>query len=186
MQERLDRIGARVAAVSDRQDIIYRFKVVDNKELNAFALPGGFLYVHNSLMRSANDDELACVLAHEIGHVAARHSVKRLQSVLGYQLLSGIVFGVAGRAALHQAMDVVHELISLGYSRKDELAADDLAVRYSSRAGFNPMGMATFLEKLKGAASAGVPMPAFLSSHPAIDERIARVKAQISSGTALP
>ena len=90
MQMRLDRIGNRIAAVSDRQDLTYTFRVVEDKELNAFAIPGGFVYVNSALMNLATDDELAGVVAHEIGHVAARHSVKRLQTALGYQIVMGI------------------------------------------------------------------------------------------------
>ena len=75
--------GKKVSVSSDRLDLAYQFKIIKDKELNAFAIPGGFIYVNSGLLEAANNDELACVLAHEIGHVAARHSVKKLQAVLG-------------------------------------------------------------------------------------------------------
>ena len=181
MTARLERIGSRVAAYSDRQDITYHFKVIKNKEMNAFAVPGGFIYVHSALMNAVSDDELACVLGHEIGHLAARHGVKRLQAVLGYQLIMSIALGVGGKETMSQAMDVVFNLASLGYSRKDETLADKLAVRYSKRAGFNPYAMITFFNKLKKEETKnGTGKLVFLSSHPALDERIKNVQQELA------
>lgn len=182
MQYRLDSIGTRVAGVSDRLDLVYYFRVVRDKEFNAFAIPGGFIYVNSGLMNKATDDELACVLAHEIGHVAARHSVKKLQAALGYQIILGIALGVSGKQELERVADTVFNLGSLGYSRKDELLADKLAVRYAKGAGFNPYGMVTFFEKLKKEAEEKGPKLRieFLSSHPNIEERIKRVKQEIA------
>ncbi len=181
MDERLQRIGEKVAAASDRQDLEYHFKVIENKELNAFTTPGGFIYVNSGLMERANDDELACVLAHEIGHVAARHTVKKMQTAMGYSILMGIASGVNTQQSMLQAVDIVFNLASLGYGRKDEELADKLAVRYARRSGFSPYGMVTFFQKLKKDADrSGRQAPlVFLSSHPAIDERIKNVEKEI-------
>ena len=181
-QRRLDSIAKRVANVSDRLDLEYHFGIVKDKEFNAFAIPGGFIYVNSGLMDAATDDELACVIAHEIGHVAARHSVKQLQTTLGYQIVIGIALGISGQQTMGKAMDIVYNLISLGYSRKDELLADKLAVRYAKRSGFNPYGMVTFFEKLKKESASGPTHynPVFLSSHPAIDQRIINVENEIA------
>ena len=183
MQMRLNRIGDRIAAVSDRQDLVYTFKVVQDKELNAFAIPGGFIYVHSALMDIATDDELAGVLAHEIGHVAARHSVKRLQTALGYQIVMGIALGLSGQQDIGQALDIVFNLTTLGYGRKDEFLADKLAVRYSRLAGFDPNGIVTFFEKLMKVSEEGGKgrVPDFLSSHPQMQERIRQVKKEIET-----
>jgi predicted Zn-dependent protease len=181
-QYRLNDIGSKVAGFSDRQDLAYHFKIVKDKELNAFAIPGGFIYVNSGLMNVATDDELACVLAHEIGHIAARHSAKRLQTVMGYQIIMGIVLGVTGKQNIAQATDVVFELVNLGYSRKDEFLADRLAVRYAKRAGFNPYGMITFFEKLKNEAEkkgANFNL-VFLSSHPPLEKRIKNIENEIA------
>ncbi|MDD4879002.1 MAG: M48 family metalloprotease, partial [Candidatus Omnitrophica bacterium] len=75
MIERVNRIGLSIAKVSDRQDLTYYFKVLENKEVNARSTPGGYVYVDSGLIEKANDDGLAGVLAHEVGHIAARHSV---------------------------------------------------------------------------------------------------------------
>jgi predicted Zn-dependent protease len=181
MLRRVETIGNRVANFSDRQDLFYHFKVVKDKELNAFAIPGGFVYINSALVEAATDDELAGVIAHEIGHIAARHSVKQLQTVLGYQILIGIITGASGQASTSKALDVVFNLVNLGYSRKDELLADKLAVRYARRANYNPKAIITFFQKLqKDAETKGQNYRvAFLSSHPAIEERIANIEEQI-------
>src|SRR3989338_1349985 len=132
-QDRLDNIGIKVSGFSDRKDLTYYFRVIDNKEFNAFAIPGGFIYVNSGLMDHATDEELACVLAHEIGHIAARHSVKKLQANLGYQIILSIALGLSGKQEIERAADIVFNLSSLGYSRQDELLADKLSVRYAKR-----------------------------------------------------
>lgn len=181
LKARVESVGKRVAAHSDRQDVQYAFAVVENKELNAFAIPGGFVYVHSGLMEKANDNELAGVLAHEIGHVAARHSAKRLQAVLGYQLFMGVVSGKTG-TQVNKALDVVFNLIDMGYSRQDELLADKLAVRYSRKAGYSPYGLVSFfktLQKESAGKGSGFSIP-FLSSHPPVEQRIQHAEEQIA------
>jgi len=181
LQYRLDSIGTKLAAFSDRKDITYHFRIVNDKELNGFAIPGGFVYVNSALMAAANDEELAGVLAHEIGHIAARHSVKKLQSVMGYQIIMGIVLGSSSQGTMGQTLDIVFNLVNLGYSRQDEFLADKLAVRYTRRAGFSPLGIITFFAKLKAEAEKKGPglKLVFLSSHPPTEERIARVEKEI-------
>ena len=179
MQARLVFVGNRIAMVCDRQDLAYHFRIIDDKSLNAFALPGGFIYVHKGVMDAATDDELAAVLAHELGHVAARHSVKRLQANLGYQLLIGIAQGATGKQYVGDALTVVFDTVNLGYSRKDEYLADKLAVRYARRAGFNPFGLVSFFEKLEKEAR-GFNL-VFFSSHPPIKERIKNVREEIAT-----
>lgn len=180
MQERLERVAKRIAMVSDRKDLSYYFNIVDEKEFNAFAIPGGSVYINSGLMAAANDDELAAVVGHEVGHIAARHSVKRLQAVLGYQLLSSIALGVSGQQQVLQAVDVVFNVVTLGYSRKDEYLADKLGVKYALAAGFNPYGMITFFQKLKQEAKITSFNLVFLSSHPPVDERIKQAQNEIS------
>ncbi|MDD5120132.1 MAG: M48 family metallopeptidase [Candidatus Omnitrophica bacterium] len=181
MRERLERIAGRISAVSDRKDISYKFNIVENKEFNAFAIPGGIVYVHSGLLEEANDDELAAVLGHEVGHIAARHSVKRLQAVLGYQLITSIALGASGQKQVLQAVDVVFNVVVLGYSRKDEYLADKLGVKYAKAAGFNPQGMVTFFRKLeKEGGDTGINL-VFLSSHPPIEERIKQAEKEIAA-----
>lgn len=179
MQRRLDTIGARIAKASDRQDLAYHFQIVEDKDLNAFAIPGGYVYIHSALMQAANDDELAGVIAHEVGHIAARHSAKQIQALLGYQLVLGIISGATGQQnTINSALGIVSDLVNLGYSRKDEFLADKLAVRYARRAGYSPIGIITFFQKLqKTAEEKGGSTPiVFLSSHPPTDKRITQIE----------
>lgn len=182
IKNRLERIGRKVAASSDRQDIAYKFEVVDDKEMNAFAVPGGFIYVNKGLMDEATDDELACVVAHEVGHIAARHSVKQIQATLGYQIIANIALGGSGQSSILQATDIVFSLVNLGYSRQDEFLADKLAVKYAKRSGFDAQAMISFFGKLqKESEKSGASLkPVFLSSHPPIKDRIENIKAQIA------
>ena len=179
MQDRVNTIGSRLAMYSDRQDLHYHFAVVDDKELNAFAIPGGYVYINKGLMEQANDDELAGVMAHEIGHIAAKHSVKQLQGQLGLQLIMSIILGGSESAAnTEQALNVVSNLVNLGYSRSDEYLADKLAVRYTRRAGYSPIGIVTFFKKLEAQGGTAMHL-VFLSSHPATSERIKRVEQEM-------
>lgn len=183
MQYRLENIGNKVANFSDRRDLTYYFRIVKDKELNAFAIPGGFIYVNSGLMDIATDEELACVLAHEIGHIAARHSVKKLQASLGYQIIMSIALGISQNQTMGRAMDIVFNLVNLGYSRKDELLADRLAVKYAKKAGYNPSAMITFFEKLRQEEKKRGPNfnLVFLSSHPPIKERIKNIENEIKT-----
>lgn len=181
LEGRLDKIGKAIASVSDRQDLTYTFRIAQDKELNAFAMPGGFIYVNTGLMDKASDDELACVLAHEIGHVAARHSVKRMQAALGYGIIMSIITGVSGQQEIGRATDLIFNIGSLGYSRQDELFSDKLAVKYAKKSGYDPYGMVSFFEKLKEEEKkrGGQRIP-FLSSHPDLNQRIEKVKEEIA------
>jgi len=182
MQYRLTAITAKIAPASDRQDLAYYFRIVDDKDFNAFAIPGGYVYVNSGLVSASTDDELACVLAHEIGHIAAKHSVKKLQATFTYDLLMSIAVGLTGKQAVAQLVDIfVFNPVTLAYSRNDELLADKLSVRYAKRAGFNPYGMVTFFEKLKKENEKNPQLRIeILSSHPNLDERIRKVKEEIA------
>lgn len=181
MQSRLDSIGKKIAYASDRRDLNYKFGIIKDEQFNAFALPGGFIYVNSGLMNAASDDELAAVIAHEVGHIAARHSVKRMQANLGYQLLMNIALGKDGSQAVSQAVGITYNFIALGFSRQDEFLADKLAVKYSRAAGYNPYGMVTFFKKLEKDKKPGLEL-VFLSSHPPTKERIDRVEKEIALG----
>jgi predicted Zn-dependent protease len=179
--EYLGQIGQRVASVSDRQDLAYHFIILDEDDINAFTVPGGYIYVFRGLLDIADtDDELAGVLAHEVGHVAARHIIKKMQAQMGYEILLSLA--TRGRQEYQNVVrfaNVAFNLVMLGYSREDEYFADKLAVRYMKRAGFDPQAMINFLEKLKRQEKESP--PAFLSTHPGLDERIEHIKQEIVS-----
>lgn len=177
-----NRVGQRIARSSDRTDIVYHFMVLDHPDLNAFALPGGYIYVYSGLLDRVDETMLAAILAHEIGHVAAKHSVKKMQSALGANVLIGIV--AAGFGAKDQALadtiaglsGTVYDLLSRGYSREDELFADKLAVIYLRRAGYDPGAMVRVLELLDREKGPGGRVFEVLSTHPRMSERIRKAR----------
>jgi MAF protein len=181
IQKRVEDIGKKIVSVCDRKDIDYNFKVLDDEEVNAFSLPGGFVYVNKGLVdRVANDDELAGVLGHEIGHIVARHSIKKLQAVQGYSLLRALI-GVASKSAgVGNAADIAFSELMVGYSREDELLADQLGVRYLKLAGYDPNAMITFLEKLQEVNRRKPLTPMnYFKTHPYVPDRIRVVKQEL-------
>jgi predicted Zn-dependent protease len=186
--QRLDRVSARIAAVADRKDLSYRFSIVEmpeQDEPNAFALPGGPVYATRALFELAkSDDELAAVLAHEVGHVVAKHTVKRLQGVIGLQLLQILAAGTgAADARTHRGMDLAFASLMLEYSQTDELQADRLSAKYLRLAGYDPKAAVTFMERLRD-YTFKQPMRrhSYFRSHPYFSDRI-RLLRQESQGT---
>ncbi len=179
---RAQAIGQRLAKVSDRQDLPYQFGVIRDKSPNAFTLPGGTIYVHTGILERADDDELAGVIAHEIGHVAARHVAKHLQADLGFTVLLNVAQAAGVGSESARMADSLYELFSRGFSRQDELEADRLAIRYTSRAGYNPKGLITFFEKMLAEEPEGALQKAAVwqSTHPLTSERIAQAKKELA------
>ena len=182
-QTYMQRTGYAIAKVSDRPKLPYHFHIVDDPNLNAFSIPGGGVYVHMGLIEITNDDELACVLAHEIGHIATRHSIKHIQTEMGYRFLVDLAsaFGRVGQNA-RQISTVAFQLIQRGFSREDELEADILAIRYSYWAGYNPRALVTVLKKMKEEESREPSaLEQFLSTHPSLSERIVHAREELRS-----
>lgn len=180
-QGRLNRVAAKVSSASDRP-LKYEFHILDNKELNAVSLPGGIIYVNKGLFDRLNDDQLAFVLGHEVGHVAAKHAVKKIQANMAFQLIllaasSAVGDNQSGAAQALNASSQVYNLVSLGYSREDEYFADSLGVKYSKKAGYDPLAAISALEMLKvSEGSNSVKVPVYLRTHPYVDDRINRLK----------
>ena len=149
--EYINRVGQNIALHSDVK-VPVTIKVIDSDEVNAFALPGGFMFVNKGLILAAdNEDELAGVMAHELGHVAARHAMENngKSQLINYGMLAGIIFGgpIAGQV-LYNGGGLLQGLINLKFSRQAEEEADRLGVQYLYSAGYDPTGMATMFEKL--------------------------------------
>ncbi|HAJ57137.1 MAG TPA: septum formation protein Maf [Candidatus Omnitrophica bacterium] len=182
--ERLRRIGEKIASVCDRKELLYRFRIIeDEKEkdmVNAVSLPGGYVYVYKELMKVADsDDELAAVLGHEVAHIAARHSIKRLQAIWGYNILSVLAAGTRNPDFAHGAQAAYLSILS-GYSQEDELLADKLGARYTRRAGYDPGAMLSFLEKLRKRHKKEKPRAlSYFKTHPFISERIKVTKEEL-------
>ncbi|MCX7927654.1 MAG: Maf and M48 domain-containing protein [Candidatus Omnitrophica bacterium] len=181
IQEKVASIGKQIATVSDRKDVNYEFKVLEENEVNAVALPGGYVYVFKGLVEKiSNDDELAAVLAHEVGHIVARHSIKRLQAIMGYSLMRLLSIPLSENSEVLATSDAAFTTLLLGYSREDELLADQLGARYAKLAGYNPRGMISFLEKLQEDNRRKPPRPKnYLKTHPFTADRIRVVKQEL-------
>jgi predicted Zn-dependent protease len=170
---RVDAIGRRIARASDRKDITYSFKVVDRDEVNAISLPGGYVYVYRGVLRMVGDDDdaLAGVIAHEVGHIAERHSVKQVEHAMGANLLLQLFTKGDARTA----GSVITSLLQLKFGRDDEYDADRAAVIYMDRAGFDPRGLARFFRKLE-ASDGGSRGISWLRTHPNSGARANRVE----------
>jgi len=185
IQRHVNEIGQKIAAVSERKELRYHFKVLDEKEVNAFAIPGGYVYIFKGLWDkiSSNDAEIAAVIAHEVAHISARHSIKRLQSALGVNLLTVLVAATPsmdGRSK-QRAIAGISELI-LAYSREDELQSDTLSIQYLSKSGYDPAAVIDVLDVLEKVQRERPIGSAHLRTHPYISERKKAVKAIINKG----
>jgi len=170
---RVRQIGRRLAAVAENADYPFEFHVVESGEVNAFALPGGFVYVFRGLLQLVpNDDALAFVLAHEVSHVTRRHSIRQFEKSL--LLSAGITAVLAGTGAsgFGRASDVAQALASLSFTRHDEADADETGIQVLAKAGYNPKAAPEAMELVKRAAGDDKSTPALLRSHPAPDSRI--------------
>ncbi|HKY71695.1 MAG TPA: M48 family metalloprotease [Nitrospira sp.] len=178
----LDALGQRLAKESPRQDVSYRFHVVDMIEPNAFALPGGYVYVTRGLLVLANtEDELAGVVGHEIGHVAARHTVQRVSRQGPFALITNLVSGVTGFFVpivgdiVGGVGNLAQSLVFSPYSRSQESQADEVGQEIAAKAGWDPLGLTAFLTTLgreEALLSDGPRKPSFFDSHPATPDRV--------------
>ncbi len=190
VQKYVQRVGQQVAANSHRSSLAYQFTVIDTPDINAFALPGGFIYIHRGLMVYLNSEaELAAVLAHEIGHVTARHSVRQHSMAMTSQVLSQIVGIYAGGVASDLSNIAGSALVS-GYGRDHELEADGFGAQYLSNSGYDPQAMIEIIEVLKNqetfaqlrAKDSGQKIASYhglFSTHPRNDERLQQVVGQV-------
>lgn len=172
----VERVGQSMTSLTHRPHLTYYFAVLDTPVVNAFAVPGGYIYVTRGILALMNSEaELAVVLAHELGHVNARHSMSKLSQLMLAQF--GLAVGAAISdtfAKLTGAASIGIQLLFLKFSRDDEREADTLGVEYSRKGGYNPGEMVNFfasLEKL-GDLSGGQSLPGFLSTHPLTSNRI--------------
>ena len=185
MNDYVNGVGQKLAAFSFRPKLQFYFAVLDTPVINAFAAPGGFIYVTRGIMALMNSEaELANVLGHEIGHVDARHSVKRLSGTLlisiGLLLGSALSEDIAKVAGL---AGIGTQLLFLKFSRSDEYQADSLGIQCARKAAYSPVEMVQFFSALENmsADSGGSRLPNFLSTHPLTKSRIAKVKEMLSS-----
>jgi predicted Zn-dependent protease len=169
-QSYVNDVGMKMARYAGRPELPWQFRVVNSDQVNAFALPGGYVYLTRGLLfRLHNEAELAGVLGHEAGHVAHRDTVHQIQHAQGTNLVSsgvGIVAGIFGIPGVGTAASLVGQLSLLKYDRTQEHDADLAGLKYMSAAGYNPQAMVTVMETLKHASAGKHGGPQFLSTHP--------------------
>ena len=150
LEAQVQRVGAQLAEHSHRSDLIYRFTVLDSTAVNAFALPGGYIYITRGLLAYLNSEaELAAVLGHEIGHVTARHSVRQQTTATMTGLLGAVVAASTGVQGVDTLTDMVGTAVVRGYGREYELEADRLGAEYLARSGYDPEAMLKVVGILK-------------------------------------
>src|SRR5512139_1475665 len=185
LEEYVQGVGMRIARVSHRPNLSYRYRVLNSSVPNAFALPGGYIVVNRGLLVGlSNEAEMAAVLAHETGHVTAKHSLAGYQRAMAANVLvAGVVLAAGGRAGVQEVSGITASLIENGFSRDQEREADWLGIDYMVKAGYNPEGAVQlqeyFYRQLEGGEN---PMWAegLFRTHPFSKERLDNARARIA------
>jgi predicted Zn-dependent protease len=176
-------VANRVIALGKRErpDVQWQVNVIDDpKTVNAFATPGGYLYVYSGLLLSAdNEAELAGVMAHETGHVVARHSARQMVDAYGLEAVTALALGKNPGLLGSLVAGIGQKGFMLANSRSDETEADEYGARYAAGAGYDPHGLVTFFDKLRRQEGNSPRFLAILSDHPATPDRIDHVNAFI-------
>jgi predicted Zn-dependent protease len=179
-------LGDSIARLTSRKDLDWQFFIVDAQEVNAFAVPGGFVYVNRGLIQRADQmDELAGVLGHEIGHVVRRHTVKQMEKAQGANIgvtLACVLTSICSSQAAGAAINIAGGAVFARFSRSDEAEADAEGVKNTVRAGISPVGMVSMFQKLldERKARPGAVESWFLT-HPLEEDRINAVQSMINA-----
>jgi predicted Zn-dependent protease len=187
----INQLGNAIAHTTSRADLAWEFRVVNTDVVNAFALPGGFIYVNRGVIsRASNESELGSVIGHEIEHVVRRHSVKQMEQMQGANVglaLACTLTNVCNNQAAQAAINIGGTAVFAKFSRGDEVQADEGGFKNEMNAGLNPRGMLTFFQKLldeeqrsggSGATSS------WFADHPGTQDRIADVQKMLSQVSA--
>ncbi|MGN7438885.1 MAG: M48 family metalloprotease [Alcanivorax sp.] len=181
LQDYVTKVGQSVVKHTERPEVQYKFFLLDSPIVNAFALPGGYIYLTRGVMALSNSEsEMAAVLGHEAGHITGRHSAERYSRGLATTLGASILAAAIDSSGVSQALGVGSDLYLKSYSRGQESEADTLGIRYLTRAGYDPNAMSGFLRSLQAdsalqAKMAGVQASSansFFSTHPDTGQRV--------------
>lgn len=183
-QERLDRVGMKLVRSSGAQDTTWKYEfhlLRDPKTINAFALPGGQVFITAALYgQLTTEGQLAGVIGHEIGHVVARHSAQRMAKSKLTEGLMGAVYTASGDYGTTQLAQAIGSMVNMTYGRGDELESDQLGIRFMVDAGYDPRGMIKVMEVL-AASRGGKAQPEFFSTHPNPENRVQRIEQAIQA-----
>jgi predicted Zn-dependent protease len=155
----------------------WTIQIIDADVLNAFACPGGKIYVYKGLIKYLdNESQLAGVIAHEMGHISNRHSTRQMTKQYGVSTLTSLLLGDKPNQYVQLAAQLAGSIGGLAFSREDEYEADNCAVKYLSDTGYNPLGVAGFFQKMVANGQAGGTSLTFLSTHPSPPDRIQKIQ----------
>ncbi len=183
----VQRIGQKITPHTERKDVQYKFYVLDSPIVNAFAVPGGYVYISRGLLALANSEaEVASVVGHEMAHITARHSAERVSQGAVVGIGAAILSAVVGDPGVSRAAGLGSELYIKSYSRGQENQADELGLRYMSRAGYNPAAVAAFLHSLDRQTKLDAKMagrnssdgPNYFSTHPVTADRVSQTSGK--------
>ncbi len=179
----INALGQSLVRHSKRSNIPYTFKVVDKKGVNAYAVPGGFIYIHLDLIRIAEtESELAFVLGHEIGHIVGRHSMKRLTKVYGIEIVKRIILDEDSSETQKLITEIIAAGLLFRYSRDNERESDFYGVQNVYDAGISPEGAIGFFETLRNLQKREPStLEKLISTHPVHNERITNVRSHIKN-----
>jgi predicted Zn-dependent protease len=186
IQNYVNTLGQRIASRTSRADLQWQFQVVNSDMVNAFALPGGFIYINRGVLaRADNMSEVAGVLGHEIEHVVRRHSVKQMEQAQGANVGVGILCaltGVCQSGVAQAAINIGGTAVFAKFSRTDEIQADEGGFNNLIRAGINPRGMLTLFQKLlaEEQQSGNSNVAAWFADHPGTSDRIADIQRMLN------
>ena len=185
-QQLVDAVGQKLVNSSKAKDTPWQFEFTvlgDNQTVNAFALPGGPIFITEALLaRLTTEEQVAGVLAHEITHVLARHSAQQIAKSELTNGLLGAVSVASGDANATQTAAMIAQLVNMKYGRDDETQSDEIGVCIMIRAGYDPNAMVEVMQILKE-ASGGGSQPEFASTHPDPDNRVARIQETIANAS---
>lgn len=179
LQNYINQVGQKLVRVCRRRDIAYYFKILDTDDVNAFALPGGYIYVTRGILAMLDSEaELAGVLGHEIGHVVGRDSANRISQQSLAQIIAIAGMAVPDTRELAMAGNLLFSAVMLGYGREKEFLADSQGVEYMFKAGYDPLQLCKFQRNLSKISQGPAGYAQYLSTHPNIFDRIHRTEAQ--------
>ena len=174
LQNYLDSVGQKIASVCHTPDEGFSYKAIDSNTINAFALPGGYIYITTGLLKVMNNEaQLAAILAHETAHVTWRHSAVTMSRAL----LINAGVSVAGKGVAGSVAGIVSQLEGMSYSREHERQADKIGLDYLVKAGYTPFGMTEVMEVLQNQSNSRT--IEFFSTHPSPENRVGYLKQEI-------
>jgi len=180
LQNYVNSIGQKIASVSHKPELEYHFVAVNEDSVNAFALPGGYLFITKGMLEKLeSESQLASIWAHETVHVVARHSSAAMSNQIGIDILLSTVISEQTPRSVSTVANLTRQIVSLRYSRSDEREADLAGLDYMVRAGYNPYGMVETMQMLERQGKTG--SIEFLSTHPIPESRIAYLTESIQT-----